>query len=341
MAFDLDYAAMDGLAQRLEYAQSLYQAGEDPAGIPQKLYCHFLPDTSEYQGKLMADYLRTRIEEFDRTSRQLAAYPGEEGKRLLAAQLGQLLEGADLDRQCRQLYQLREGMAALELGLQTGVEPEMNQIGFYTGEVTPQARNELLRQVTDRLLDQPAQPESFPRWFLSQSRKRLKELDRDAYRAVLSMSVYTLLLEGGCAQTLRGRPVSLDFVAAEVCRCSVPEVADASWVKQGWLDWSTAKIFLAMGILAGGCAVVILSESLAVTYAAYYATVLSVGALILFWNELDSLPAGEPLQAHTGQEDWLRAKARDTMVLRGQLTSVERNKHTQALEEEVNPQYDG
>lgn len=339
MVFDLDYVAMEGLAQRLEYAQSLYLAGENPADIPRKLYCHFLPDTSEYQGKLMADHLKTRIREFDRTRMQLAAYPGEEGMRLLADQLGQLLERTELDRQCQQLYQIREGMVALELGLQTGAELEINQIGFYSGDVTPRARNELLRQVAEQLLAQPTQPECFPRWMPSQSRTRLKELDGDVYRAVLSMSVYTLMLEGGCGQVLRGRPISLDFVAAEVCRCSVPDVSDTSWEKQGWLDWSTAKIFLAMGVLAGGCSVVMLSESLVVAYAAYYVTVLCVGALILFWNELDGLPDGEPLEEHTEQEDWLRAKARDLALVQHQLSQNKTIEETIAVQEEINPDY--
>jgi len=337
MVFDLDYSAMEGLAQRLDYAQSLYQAGEDPAAIVQALYCRFLPDTSEYQGKLMADYLHTRIEEFDRTSRQLAVFQGEEGKRLLAAQLGQLLEERELDLQCQQLYQLWEGMDELERGLRTGTAPEGRQSGFYTGAVTPQARDQLLRQVTDRLLAQPAQPEAIPRWLLSRSRNRLEELDRTAYRAVLTMSLYTLLLEGACSQALQGRPVSLDFVAAEVCRCSVPEVTRETG---GWLGWETAKILLAVGILAGGCAVVILTESIAVAYAAYYATMLSVGALILFWNELDSLPAEAALEEHTGQEDWLRAKARDAMMMRERLTGLERDKYVPALDEAFDPNYD-
>lgn len=334
MLFDLDTSSMEGLAQRLEYAQRLYLAGADPATIPQQLYCHFLPDTSAYQGKLMADHLKTRISEFDRTRVQLNVYPGEEGKQLLSAQLLQLLVEYPLDQQCQMLYQLWVGMDALELGLQTGTEPQANRTDFYDGFVTVPARNKLLRQVTDKLLDQPAQPEHIPRWLLSDHRIRLKELDMDTYRAVVSMSIYTLLLDGGCEQAFQGRPVSLDFVAAEVCRCSLSNQDQITYESRAELDWSVVKIFLAMGILAGGCTVVILSESLAVACVAYYATVLSVGALILFWNELDTLPPEHHLEVHTEQEDWARASA----AARIQSFDQELNKAKRTIIlEELNP----
>ena len=336
MLFDLDTTSMEGLAQRLEYAQHLYQTGADPETIPQQLYCHFLPDTSAYQGKLMADHLKNRISEFDRTRVQLAANPGEEGKRMLAAQLGQMLEEYPLDQQCQMLYQLWAGMDSLELGLQTGTEPKANRTDFYAGFVTIPARNKLLRQVTDKLLDQPPQPERIPRWLLSDSRIRLKELDRDTYRAVVSMSIYTLLLDGGCEQAFQGRPVSLDFVAAEVCRCTLSNQDQISYESRAELGWSVVKIFLAMGILAGGCSVVILSESLAVAYAAYYVTVLSVGALILFWNELDTLPPEHHLEAHTEQEDWARAST----AARIQAFDQELNKAKKTIaQEELNPDF--
>ena len=96
-------------------------------------------------------------------------------------------------------------------------------------------------------------------WLLTDSRIRLKELDMDTYRAVVSMSIYTLLLDGGCEQAFQGRPVSLDFVAAEVCRCSLSVQYQISYESRAELDWSVVKIFLAMGVLAGGCSAVILS----------------------------------------------------------------------------------
>ena len=334
MLFDLDTASMEGLAQRLEYAQRLYQSGADPATIPQQIYCHFLPDTSEYQGKLMADHLKTRIGEFDRTRVQLSVYPSEESKQLLSAQLGQLLSEYPLDQQCQMLYQLCAGMDTLELGLQTGMEPQSNRTDFYDGFVTVPARNNLLRQVTDKLLDQPAQPERIPRWLLTDSRIRLKELDMDTYRAVVSMSIYTLLLDGGCEQAFQGRPVSLDFVAAEVCRCSLSVQYQISYESRAELDWSVVKIFLAMGVLAGGCSAVILSESLAAAYAAYYVTVLSIGALILFWNELDTLPPEHHLEVHTEQEDWVRASAAARIQIFDQ--ELDKAKRT-IIQEELNP----
>lgn len=321
---DLNSSGLESLIPRLEYAQALYQTGADPDDIPAQLYCRFLPDTAPQQGELMAKHLQTRIREFDQTREQFCIRSEAEIKDLIIQQFKDVLHEKSLYQQCSTLDQLLTGMGALDRGIAERVQPKANSGWGYSGESSESARNHLLQKVAEQILDEPTFPNELekpceiPRWLVWAARARLSEMDDDACRAILSMCIYTMLIEGACENILQGSPVSIDYVAAEVCRNYVTEQEEHSG-RSPAVDWSVVKVLLAIGILTGGCSVVVLSNSIAVVYGAYYATVLSVGALLLSCSGQDQLPVSTPEAVSAERKDWARDKARDVAQVREQL----------------------
>lgn len=283
----------EAFVQRMSFSAELHQAGVEGEALLSRLYCAFLPDTAEQQGDWMARHVLERIRLFDETRENLLNLedkPEAEQKTLLGEDILDLMEGFTLPSQCRKLQSINQGMDAFHALCQgTCIPEEVTQKvpAGYRGNTGEAGRDAGLKAVVEKLLapDLAACAQGEAEVYLSVLWQEW--MDDDIYRAILTISLYTMLVNGEGAKLPGELPVSVEYIAMEVCRLvsaregkekqEVPEAAQ----RRRAVDSAAVKIFLAAGFLAGGTATVMLATSAVAVYAAYYLTTLAVGGLII------------------------------------------------------------
>lgn len=339
--FQLSQADREAINARMIYAVDLYLNEPTLNDALSKLYTTFLPDTASQQGDLMAEHILLRIQEYDATRAELLSLADSPQKltNQIQDRLTELMEETPLYDQCQQLASILEGTKGLEsalMGVHTtpkealsgGVCPDKP----YTGVVSESARNELLEEVTKQILS-PTVAETLARQAAENPipdpyPELSSVMNQDAYRALLSAAVYTVLLSGEHSLTPEGMVISIDQIIPEVCRSmgfrqagyalAEKDISTQDCTALYNADWSTVKFLLAAGVLAGGAAVVLLTKSIVVAYVTYY-TVMALFAGIAFFSDylLDLLFQGKVVEDDDVQIDLSQVKADAAAYLMG------------------------
>ena len=273
----------EAFAQRMSFAAELHTSGIKGEELLSSLYCEFLSGTTRQQGNATAQHVLERVRMFDETRERLLGMEGkteEEKQALLEKDILDLLDGFTLPSQCRKLHSLNQAMDALADICQGICSPEemMEQISGYKGRTGETGRNEGLQTVAKKVLD----PQQAARVFSGAEEHifapKQDWMEDDLYRAILTISVYTMLASG--TKTPGGLPVSIEYIALEVCclvsaqtgKKETPEEAQ----RRQTVDTAAVKFLLAAEFLAGGTTTVMLAGSAVALYAVYYLTALAV-----------------------------------------------------------------
>ena len=275
--------------QRMTFVNDLHKAGVEGKDLLSRLYCEFLPDTAQQQGDLMAQHVLERIRAFDETRENLLVLERKherDKRKLLREDFMDLLQGMSMGAQCRQLRWIGQGMdslSALCRGDTSRKNAAQEKPSAYMGSESEAGRDAELDQVLEKILD----PRVSARVQKAVFPQRETWMDEDLYRGILTISLYTMMCNGECGQELGELPVSMEYVAMEVCcGVSAQEGAEKNETAEearhrDWIDSTAVKLFLAAGVLVGGTATVLLASSALVVYSAYYVTVLAVGGLVI------------------------------------------------------------
>ena len=274
----------EAFAQRMSFAAELHTSGIKGEELLSSLYCEFLSGTTRQQGNAAAQHVLERVRMFNETRERLLGMEGkteEEKQALLEKDILDLLDGFTLPSQCRKLHSLNQAMDALADICQGICSPEemMEQISAgYKGRTGETGRNEGLQTVAKKVLD----PQQAARVFSGAEEHifapKQDWMEDDLYRAILTISVYTMLASG--TKTPGGLPVSIEYIALEVCclvsaqtgKKETPEEAQ----RRQTVDTAAVKFLLAAEFLAGGTTTVMLAGSAVALYAVYYLTALAV-----------------------------------------------------------------
>lgn len=264
-------------AQRMTYASDLHHTGAKNEVLLSKLYCRFLPHTAEKEGDWMARHVLDQIRQFDTSQKRLQemeSCPEEERLALLGEEIIGRMEGFVVTSQCRKLHSLNQAMTALDDLFQGTCTPEeaagMIPAG-YRGNTGEKGRNGELRKVLENIFVtlEKTQIQRGAETVVGSLRRDW--MDDTLYRAILTIALYTMMVEGAWAPDLADLPVSIEYIAVAVCSLTSVE-----------LDHGAIKMFLLAGFLAAGTATVMFIGSAVSIYAAYFLTTRTVGEFILF-----------------------------------------------------------
>ncbi len=260
---------------RMAFAAELHQAGIEGEALLSRLYGEFLPDTTREQGDRMARHVLEQIRRFDETREtllDLAGKPEAEQQALLSGWILGLMEGFTLPSQCRKLHSISQAMDTLDEICRGTCLPEdagRHPPAGYRGNAGEKGRNAGLRTVVEKLLDSGCAARVQREAEGSLSGLRQGWMDDDLFRAILTISLYTMLAK---AQVVPDMPVPIEYVAMEVC-CLVSD-------QEGAVDAAVVKGFLMEVFLSGGTATVMLPGTGAAAYAAYHLTARAIGGLL-------------------------------------------------------------
>lgn len=269
-------------AQRMTYVSDLHQAGAKDEVLLSKLYCRFLSHTSEKEGEWMAHHVLDQIRQFDISQKRLQEMhkcPEEERLALLGEEIISRMEGFVVTSQCRKLHSLNQAMTALDDLFRGTCTPE-EAVGMipagYRGNTGEKGRNGELRKVLENIFV-PLEKTQIQRGAEKVVRSLRQDwMDDTLYQAILTISLYTMMVEVVWAPALVDLPVSIEYIAVAVCSLTSAEV-----------DHGAIKMFLLAGFLAAGTATVMFIGSAVSIYAAYFLTTRTVAELILFAAEAE------------------------------------------------------
>lgn len=262
------------MIQRITFASDLHKAGVNEEELLSKLYCHFLSNTEEVQGNWIAHHVLDQIQQFDEMQKCL---PNRQPDKETLANLGEniinMMDGFVVTSQCRKLHSLNQAMTVLDKLFQGSCTPEeaaqMTPAG-YKGNVGEKGRNDALHKVLDNLFAPMEKTKIQQQAECAVRNLRQDWMDDTLYRAILIISLYTMMVNGAWASDILDLPISIEYIAVAVCCMISGNDSDVA-----------VKMFLLKCFLAAGTATVMFIGSAIAIYAAYFLTTQKAGELIL------------------------------------------------------------
>lgn len=265
------------MRQRMDYASDLHRAGAGSKDLLSKLYCRFLPNTTDKEGDWMARHVLDQIRQFDESRTRLTEMSRrleEEKLAILGTDIINRMEGFVVTSQCRKLHSMNQAMTVLDelfRGTCTLEEAVRMVPAGYRGNTGERGRNGELGLVLEKLFA--------PLEIIEVQRRaedvictlRQEWMDDTLFRGILTVSLYTMMVNGSWASEYAELPVSIEYIAVAVCcLVSVREI-----------DAAAVKLFLLSGFLTAGTATVMFIGSAVSIYAAYFLTLHTAGEIIV------------------------------------------------------------
>lgn len=296
------------LEARAAEAQSLLKSDPDLKILLRDLYLKYVPDGTVYQADLTADRILRQQSLYRQTCNGLS----QQGEDYIRAQLLELVSPMPFTQQCTKLYEVNSTLKAAEEWLRNAAleSPDLrkdllsdlrqdhsqfrqklqaaeNGRRFYSGRFTVEARDRLLEDAVKTLSASRLSQADMDALLSATSEVNALEelLLQDRFTAVLSLLVYTMVLEGEIENAPRG--ITLDQIimgvstagtAAEIRRdLNAHQITVPMAESRLRILCEAAGVLLASALIVGGAAAIILLE----TESVLLASLIYCGALIL------------------------------------------------------------
>ena len=267
------------IAKRVAYTLSQCEAGTDARTVLCRAYCEFMPDKTDWQGYLMADQVISYMGVFQ----EHYAAAQESPEDYVESQLSGLVADLPLNAQCAVLYTLADCLEQIDSKTVRACMSAPDQEEFlaefsrqvriapYTGTVSKQARDQLLRRAA-RLAERSMSEYALSRMTEAVARGRdpayavlRQRMDENLVTAVAAMTIYTMVQNGEMECAPEYAP--LDQVVFFACQSAEMEkIRTAYWKKlisrEVWdrrlkAAWSVVLVLLVAAVIVGGSAAVV------------------------------------------------------------------------------------